>query len=292
MKVKWKNFDIECTVDEFEDLFVRGVFNPNLITGMKRETVHGNEGSHCVPVYGCQIPSASDIPLNLTVSTQKTGTGKSRNDIADTPVKDEPECVMVVAHETQNRKNDAAARDEFVHIMDAVHHTLTHDTFVWSELKTKASIAYKDINDSGDWLNDAKVLQYLVSGCVHITGDVGGAYVVEKDTSYIICNGFPDRPQYSMMVTLFKDRDDITGANFQIYREGSAEPEVSLEIGNEPGSPLPQFADACTRLFPMVSPEEHERIVGERHIAEEGVRGIEAAAKKANNNGKSGVSVW
>lgn len=275
MKVKWKDFNFECTVDEFEDLFTRGVFDPNLITGVKRETVHDNEGSHIVPVYGCQIPVVSDIP--------------------NTPAKDEPKCVIAAAPE----KHGAKVRDEFARIMDEVHYTLDHSTASWNiELKTKANIAYVDVHDSGEWLNDAKVLQYLVSGCAHITGDVAGAYVVEKEqgTTYIICNGFPDRPQHSMLVTLFKDQDDITGANFQIGREGSAKPEVLLEIGLEPGSPLALFAEACTRRFPMVSPEEHERIAGERLIAEESIRCVEAAGrdadKKTNETGKSGVSYW
>ena len=161
-------------------------------------------------------------------------------------------------------------------------------------MKSKSSIAYTDINDSGDWLDDAKALQYLVSGCAHITGDVGGAYVVEteKGTSYIICKGFPSNPHYSMPVTFFKDQNDITGAHLQIDSERLAEPVFSIKIENEPGSPLVQFADACVRLFPRISAEEHERIVGERRIAEESIRGIEAAAKKTNNDGKSGVSCW
>lgn len=298
MKFKWKDFEIECTVDEFEDLFVRGVFDPNLIIGVKRETVRDDEGSHFVPVYGCQIPAVRDLPLNLTVPTQKsepTSPGNSRNGNTDTPVKDEPKCIMVVANEAQKRKTDAATRDEFVHIMDAVHHTLTHDTALWNtELKSKSSIAYTDISDSGDWLDDAKALQYLVSGCAHITGDAGGAYVVEKekDTSYIICKGFPNNPHYSMPVTFFKDQNGITGAHLQIDSERLAEPVFSIKIENEPGSPLVQFADACVRLFPRISAEDHERIVGERRIAEESIRGIEAAAKKTNNNDKSGVSCW
>lgn len=289
MKFKWKDFEIECTVDEFEDLFVRGVFDPNLIIGVKREAVHDRDESHFVPVYGCQIPAVRDIPLNLAVSKPAQDLKIPDNSPvkADNPVKAEPKCVVIVAPETQNRKNDAKNRDEFAHIMNAVNHTLTHDTASWNtELKTKASIAYKDINDSGDWLDDAKALQYLVGGCAHITGDAGGAYVVEKekDTSYIICKGFPNNPHYSMPVTFFKDQDGITGANLQIDSERLTEPVFSLKIENEPCSPLVQFADACVRLFPRISAEEHERIVGERRIAEEGVRGIDATAK---NTGKS-----
>lgn len=181
--------------------------------------------------------------------------------------------------------------------MDAVHHTLTHDTALWNtELKSKSSIAYTDINDSGDWLDDAKALQYLVSGCAHITGDAGGAYVVEKDTSFIICNGFPNKPHYSMTVTFFKNQDGTTGAHLQIDSERLTEPAVSFKIENESRSPLFQFVDACVRLFPRVSVEEHERIVGERRIAELGIRGVEAAgrdyATKANENGKSDDSNW
>lgn len=302
MKFKWKDFEIECTVDEFEDLFVRGVFDPNLIIGVKRETVHDRDETHFVPVYGCQIPAVRDIPLNLAVSTPKpepASSGNSRNENADNPVKAEPKCVMVAAPETHNRKTDATIRDEFVHIMDAVHHTLTHETALWNtELKTKSSIAYKDINDSGDWLDDAKALQYLVSGCAHITGDAGGAYVVEKEkgTSYIICKGFPNNPHYSMLATFFKDQDGITGAHLQIDNERLTEPAFSLKIENEPSSPLVQFADACVRLFPRISVEEHERIVGERQIAEDGIRGIDAAERKLckteNNDKKSDASWW
>lgn len=298
MKFKWKDFEIECTVDEFEDLFVRGVFDPNLIIGVKREAAHDRDDSHFVPVYGCQILAVRDLPLNLTVPAQKpepTNPGNSRNDIAVTPVKDEPKCVVVAAPENQNRKTDATIRDEFVHIMDAVHHTLTHDTALWNtELKTKASSAYADINDSGDWLDDAKALQYLVSGCAHITGGASGAYVVEKekDTSYIICKCFPNNPHYSMPITFFKDQGGITGAHLQIDSERLAEPAFSIKIENEPCSPLVQFADACVRIFPRISAEEHERIVGERRIAEESIRGIDAAAKKTSKNDKSGVSCW
>lgn len=299
MKFKWKDFEIECTVDEFEDLFVRGVFDPNLIIGVKRETVHDDEGSHFVPVYGCQIPAVRDLPLNLTVPTQKTeptSPDNSRNDIAVTPVKDEPKCVMVVASETQNRKTDATARDEFVHIMDIVHHTLTHDTALWNpELKHNANSAYVVINLDSTRLDEARIFQYLVNGCAHITGDARGAYVVEKekDTSYIICKGFPDKPQYRMTVTLFKDQDDITGVHFRFDSEDLAESAVStINIENEPCSPLAQFGEACVRLFPRFSVEEHERIDGERRIAEDSIRGIDAAAKKANSNDKTGVSCW
>jgi hypothetical protein len=299
MKFKWKDFEVECTVDEFEDLFVRGVFDPNLIIGVKRETVHDDEGSHFVPVYGCQIPAVRDLPLNLTVSTPKpepASPGNSRNDIAVTPVKDEPKCVMVVAPETQNRKTDDTARDEFVHIMDKAHHILTHDTAMWNpELKHNANSAYVVINLDSTRLDEARIFQYLVNGCAHITGDARGAYVVEteKGTSYLICKGFPDKPQYSMKVILFRDQDGITGVHFRFNTEELAESAVTtINIENEPCSPLAQFGEACVRLFPRFSAEEHERIDGERRIAEESVRGVEAAAKKTRKNDKSGVSVW
>ena len=297
MKFKWKDFEIECTVDEFEDLFVRGVFDPNLIIGVKRETAHDRDESHFVPVYGCQIPMVRDIPLNLAVSKPAQDLkipGNSRNDKADTPVKDEPKCVMVVAHE--NRKTDDTARDEFVHIMGKVHHTLTHDTAMWNpELKHNANSAYVVINLDNTRLDEARIFQYLVNGCAHITGDARGAYVVETetDTSYLICKGFPDKPQYSMKVILFRDQDGISGVHFRFNTADLAESAVTtIKIENEPCSPLAQFGEACVRLLPRFSMEEHERIDGERRIAEDSVRGVEAAAKKTSKPDKSGVSVW
>lgn len=290
MKFKWKDFEIECTVDEFEDMFVRGVFNPNLITGVKREAVHDCDESNFVPVYGCQIPVVRDIPLNLAVSKPAQELKIPDN----SPVKAEPKCVAIAAPETQ--KTDDTARDEFVHIMDKAHYILTHDTAMWNtELKHHAYSAYVVINQDNTRRDEARIFQYLVNGCAHITRDACGAYVVEteKGTSYIIYKGFPDKPQYSMKVILFRDQDGISGVHFRFNTEDLVESAVTtIKIENEPCSPLAQFGEACVRLLPRVSMEEHERIDGERRIAEDSIRGVEAAAKKTSKNGKSGVSVW
>lgn len=53
MQFKWKNCDIECTVDEFEELYVRGIIDPSVIPHKSKEE---HDESHIVPVYGCQVP--------------------------------------------------------------------------------------------------------------------------------------------------------------------------------------------------------------------------------------------
>lgn len=63
MKFKWKNCDIECTVDEFEELYVRGIIDPSVIPHKSKEEL---EGPHIVPVYGCQIPMPDPGTIVLT----------------------------------------------------------------------------------------------------------------------------------------------------------------------------------------------------------------------------------
>ena len=63
MKFKWKNCDIECTVDEFEELYVRGIIDPSVIPHKSKEELGG---PHIVPVYGCQIPMVDPGQLALT----------------------------------------------------------------------------------------------------------------------------------------------------------------------------------------------------------------------------------
>lgn len=63
MKFKWKNCDIECTVDEFEELYVRGIIDPSVIPHKSKEEL---EGPHIVPVYGCQIPMPGPKDIILT----------------------------------------------------------------------------------------------------------------------------------------------------------------------------------------------------------------------------------
>ena len=63
MKFKWKNCDIECTVDEFEELYVRGIIDPSVIPHKSKEEL---EGPHIVPVYGCQIPMPDPKDIILT----------------------------------------------------------------------------------------------------------------------------------------------------------------------------------------------------------------------------------
>ncbi len=59
MQVKWKNCEIECTVDEFEELYARGIIDPSVIPRKPKEELEG----HFVPVYGCQIPTPDPIVL-------------------------------------------------------------------------------------------------------------------------------------------------------------------------------------------------------------------------------------
>lgn len=63
MKFKWKNCDIECTVDEFEELYVRGIIDPSGIPHKSKEELGG---PHIVPVYGCQIPMPDPRDIILT----------------------------------------------------------------------------------------------------------------------------------------------------------------------------------------------------------------------------------
>lgn len=62
MQVKWKNCDIECTVDEFEELYVRGIIDPSVIPHKPKEELEG----YFVPVYGCQIPMPDPGTIVLT----------------------------------------------------------------------------------------------------------------------------------------------------------------------------------------------------------------------------------
>lgn len=63
MKFKWKTCDIECTVDEFEELYVRGIIDPSVIPHKSKEEL---EGPHFVPVYGCQIPMPDPRDIIIT----------------------------------------------------------------------------------------------------------------------------------------------------------------------------------------------------------------------------------
>lgn len=62
MHVTWKNCEIECTVDEFEELYARGIIDPSVIPHKPKAEPEG----HFVPVYGCQIPMPDPGTIVLT----------------------------------------------------------------------------------------------------------------------------------------------------------------------------------------------------------------------------------
>lgn len=85
MKIKWNKMTIECTPDEFEDLFARGIFNQDMIISQdnalrdlyglpksseppKKETLR-NPFPDVVAVYGCNVPANVGDDITCHVST-------------------------------------------------------------------------------------------------------------------------------------------------------------------------------------------------------------------------------
>lgn len=48
---------IECTVDEYEELYTRGLIDKNVAESIKKESedLVFSESTRCVPLYGCRM---------------------------------------------------------------------------------------------------------------------------------------------------------------------------------------------------------------------------------------------
>lgn len=80
MKIKFKNMEIELTVDELEEMAVRGMLNPEILELIKDQSQAVNTSigtintSVAYPVYGCESIDNSSFS-----NTSKNNTGKHNN---------------------------------------------------------------------------------------------------------------------------------------------------------------------------------------------------------------------
>lgn len=85
MKIKYFDTEIECTVDEFEDMIARGIFKSKVKPEefihdlIRKDPPAAPKWPETVALYGCQVP-ADQIKLDLTqpltynnCSTEHTG---------------------------------------------------------------------------------------------------------------------------------------------------------------------------------------------------------------------------
>lgn len=298
MKFKWKNCDIECTVDEFEELYVRGIIDPSVIPHKSKEEL---EGPHIVPVYGCQIPMpdpkdiictparpfgpGDTVELNLCKRVSEAvpdamaepATTEAAAEVSqpELPADSGPENNAIPAQipsdavGSSSDSEDAGPGEHFPICYKTIKE-LGFDTDVFiDQFRDISNQALRDaaikLLDSHNYPTDyasCLIAKYLLHGTLEVgttVGDANSFAVNGKDGTICLYRSLPYRDCARLKIIPTKGEAHVELEILRTFNE--ADQSKFVFRSSDYTLPLAEFISVCAQTWPLISEDDYMNYV-------------------------------